>query len=240
MVTYEDRARFELNIWKEKMRKKPSIVEKVSKGTQKKFNEMLPEKYHEIVTGAIKNLTKTVLYGTKFLTKAPLKDLTLEEREKLVLEKANLYKTTATIEGAAAGAGGFVAGLADFPLLLSIKMKFLFEVASIYGYDVNNYAERLYILHIFELAFSSKAHVNKVFHRMEHWDEYLNTLPLTINEFNWKDFQQEYRDYLDMAKLLQMLPIVGAFVGSYVNHKLLKKLSETAINSYRMRILKYD
>jgi phage tail tape-measure protein len=35
-----------------------------------------------------------------------------------------------------------------------------------------------------------------------------------------------------------MLPVVGALVGSYVNNKLLKKLSETAMNSYRMRILK--
>ena len=237
MISYEDKARLELRLWKEQMRKRPSIVEKASKGVQRKFNSVLPEKYHEIITSAIKNLTKGVLYGSKFVTKAPLQNLTLKERELLVTEKTNFYKTTATIEGAATGAGGIVSGLADFPLLLSIKMKFLYDVASCYGYDVNNYTERLYILHIFQLAFSSKAHVNKIFHRMENWNEYINSLPTEINEFDWRDFQQEYRDYLDIAKLLQMLPVVGAFVGSYVNHKLLKKLSETAINSYRMRIL---
>ena len=37
--------------------------------------------------------------------------------------------------------------------------------------------------------------------------------------------------------MLQMLPGVGAFAGIYVNNKLLKKLSETAMNSYRMRYL---
>ena len=94
------------------------------------------------------------------------------------------------------------------------------------------------ILHIFELAFSSKGHVNKIFNRMENWDEYIRTLPADINEFDWRSFQQEYRDYLDIAKLLQMIPVIGAFVGSYVNHKLLNKLSVTAINAYRMRLFK--
>ncbi len=235
-MDYDDRARFELSVWKVEMRKKPSILEKTSKSAQRKVNGIFPEKYHEIITATIRSLTKTVLYGSQFVTKAPLKDLSLKERELLVTEKANFYKTTATIEGAATGAGGFISGLADFPLLLSIKFKFLYDIASIYGYNVDNYTERLYILHIFQLAFSSKAHMNKVFYRMEHWDEYINSLPSDINDFDWRDFQEEYRDYLDIAKLLQMLPLVGAIVGSYVNHKLLKKLSETAINSYRMRL----
>ena len=220
------------------MKKKPSIVEKATKGVQYKFNGFLPEKYHEVITSAIKNLTKVVLFGSKHVTKAPLKNLSLEEREILVIEKSNYYKTTATIEGAATGAGGIMLGLADLPLLMSIKIKFLYDVASIYGYDVDDYFERLYILHIFELAFSSKGHVNKIYNRMENWGEYIRTLPADINEFDWRSFQQEYRDYLDIAKLLQMIPVIGAFVGSYVNHKLLKKLSLTAINCYRMRLLK--
>lgn len=238
MKAYESKARFEMNLWKEKMRKKPSMVEKASKGMQNRFNSIIPEKFHEIVTSAIKNMTKAVLLGSKFTTKPPMKGLTLEERERLLKEKTKVYVTTALIEGAATGAGGFVAGMADFPLLLSIKFKFLYEVASIYGFDVDNYTERLYILHIFQLAFSSKAHMNKIFHRMENWDDYINHLPIHINQFEWREFQQEYRDYLDISKLFQMLPIIGAAVGSYVNQKLMKRLSLTAANAYRMRILK--
>ena len=237
MISYDDRALHELNKWKKLMRKKPSIIEKASKGIQHKFNNMLPDGYHEIVTSAIKNLTKVVLYGSKYITKAPIKNLSLKEREMLVEEKTKLYKTTAIIEGAATGAGGIVLGLTDLPLLLSIKIKFLYDVASIYGFDVNNYKERLYILNIFQLAFSSKSNVNKVFEKMENWQEYSSSLPDDINSFDWRNFQQEYRDYIDLAKFLQMLPGIGAFVGSYVNNKLMKKLSETAIGAYRMRIL---
>lgn len=236
MISYEDRALRELNDWKSIMKKKPSIIEKATKGVQRKFNGLLPDKYHEIITSSIKNLTKAVLYGSQYTTKPPIKNLSLVEREKLVKGKTKFYKTTAVIEGAATGAGGFVLGLTDFPLLLSIKMKYLYDVAIIYGFDVNEYTERLYILHIFQLAFSSKSNVNKVFEKMNNWEEYTLTLPSDINNFDWKSFQQEYRDYIDLAKLLQMVPGIGAFVGSYVNNNLMKKLSETAIQAYRMRI----
>ena len=141
------------------------------------------------------------------------------------------------IEGASTGAGGILIGLTDLPLLLGIKIKLLYELASIYGFDVKDYRERMYILSIFQLAFSSQDHVNKVFAKIENWDEYKNTLSDDINDLDWRSFQQEYRDYIDLAKLLQLVPGIGAFVGAYVNNKLVDKLGEYAMYAYRMRIL---
>jgi len=227
----------ELKKWKKKMRKKSSIVEKASKGIQNKFNGMLPEKYHEIITSAIKNMIKAVLIGSKYVTKEPYINLSLKEREELVAQRTKIYKTTAMIEGAGTGAGGFLLALADLPLLLSIKIKFLYDIASIYGFDVSDYKERIYILYVFQLAFSSKSNVNEVFDRMENFEEYYRTLPRDFNSFDWRGFQQEYRDYIDLAKLLQMVPGIGALVGAYVNTKFIEKLSETAVQAYRMRIL---
>ncbi len=235
-MDYNRKAIKDLNKWKKKMRKKPSIIEKASKGTQNKINDILPEKYHEIMTAVIKNMTKVVLLGSKYTSKKPYTDLSLEEREYLLEEKTKTYRTTAVIEGAGTGAGGILLGLSDFPLLLSIKIKFLYEVSAIYGFDTNDYKERVYILNIFQLAFSSKAHINKVFNNIENWKEYSSTLPEDINEFDWMTFQREYRDYLDMAKLLQLVPVIGAAVGAYVNHKLLNKLSKTAMYAYRTRL----
>jgi hypothetical protein len=237
MISYNDKALRELNDWKRMMKKKPSIIQKATKGVQNKFNSILPDKYHEIITSSIKSLTKAVLYGSKYVTKSPIKGLSLMEREQLVKDKSKFYRTTAIIEGAATGAGGIVLGLTDFPLLLSIKIKFLYDVASIYGFDVNDYKERLYILNIFQLAFSSKSNINRIFEKMEKWDEYSNSLPRDMDNFDWKGFQQEYRDYIDLAKLLQLVPGIGAVVGSYANNNLMKKLSETAMQAYRMRIL---
>lgn len=221
------------------MRKKPSIVNRASKSIQNKINSILPDKYHEILTSAIKNMVKVVLTGSQYITKKSYPPtLSLEERENLVREKIDFYKKTAMLEGAGTGAGGFLMALADFPLLLSIKIKFLYDVAAIYGFDITDYKERLYILKIFQLAFSSQAVVNKIFSEIENWEEYQKTLPSHINLFDWREFQQEYRDYIDLAKLLQIVPGIGAVVGAYTNSKLLNKLGITAMNAYRMRILK--
>lgn len=237
MGFYNETAKKELKKWKKKMKKKPSLVQRTSKGIQKKINGILPEKYHEIVTATIKNMTKAVLFGSKYVTKEPYTNLSLKQREELVAQKTKIYRTTALIEGAGTGAGGIMLGLADLPLLLSIKIKLLYDIAAIYGFDVNDYKERIYILNIFQLAFSSRGNINKVFAKMENHEEYFHTLPDDINSFDWRTFQQEYRDYIDLAKLLQMIPGMGAVVGAYVNSKFINKLSKTAIQAYRMRLI---
>lgn len=237
MQDYEYIKIRELEKWKLKMKKKPSIINKASKETQNKLNSILPEQYHSIITSAIKNMTKVVLFGSKYTTKTPIINISIEERDNLAYEKIRLYKKTAMLEGAGTGAGGILIGLADFPLLLSIKIKLLYEIASIYGFDTNDYKERIYILNIFQLAFSSQNHVNDIFKNMENFDFLKETLSNDINDFDWRKFQQEYRDYIDLAKLLQLVPGIGAFVGAYVNHKLVDKLGEYAIYSYHMRLL---
>ena len=111
----------------------------------------------------------------------------------------------------------------------------LFEIAATYGVDVNDLKERIYILHIFQLTFSSEKRRRELFEIMEKWQEHAATLPENINDLDWRTFQQEYRDYIDLAKLLQLVPGIGAAVGGYVNHRLTEKLGRTAMNAYRLR-----
>jgi len=128
-------------------------------------------------------------------------------------------------------------GLADFPILIGLKLKLLFEIASIYGFNVDDYKERVYLLHIFELAFSSHVHRKRVYLKMADWDSKRKELPEDIHQFDWRSFQQEYRDYIDLAKMAQMVPVIGAPVGAVVNYRLIEKLGLTAMNAYRMRLL---
>ena len=118
---------------------------------------------------------------------------------------------------------------------MGLKIKLLFDIAALYGHDGRDYTERLYLLHVFQLAFSSQHTRNRVYQRLEHWDAYRRTLPPDVADFDWRTFQQEYRDYIDLAKLAQLLPVVGAAVGAVANYRLLAQLGETAINCYRMR-----
>ena len=73
---------------------------------------------------------------------------------------------------------------------------------------------------------------------MVDWEERSKALPEDINQFDWRNFQQEYRDYIDLAKMAQLVPVIGAPVGILANYQLISKLGETAMNAYRMRLLR--
>lgn len=234
-MTYEQKITNELDFWKFKTLQKSSLFNKVTDSVQKKINSYIPDKIHNAITTAIKQMVKAVLFGSTYTTSKPVLDLTLMHREALVKQKIETYKKTGAAEGGITGAGGFLMSLADFPLLLGIKMKMLFDIAAVYGYDVKDYRERLYILHIFQLAFSSKEESRNVYLKMQNWDELVHKLPSNIDEFDWLTFQQQYRDYIDLAKLTQMVPFIGAAVGAVANYKLIEKLGKTAMMSYRMR-----
>lgn len=239
MSDYEKNALKELILWKEKMNKEPSFSSDMTKGLQNKMNNLVPDKVQIIISDSIKNMVKIVLTGSEYTSKVPLTNASLEQREELVRENIEFYRKAATVSGAGTGAAGLIVGLADFPILLSIKIKLLFEIASIYGFDVKNYKERLYILYVFQLAFSSDKRRIEIYKQVSNWNEYVKGLPEDVDSFDWKTFQQEYRDYIDLAKMLQLVPGIGLVVGAYANYKLLNKLGETALNAYRLRVFKY-
>ncbi len=233
MNDYEAKVTEELQKWTRKINKRSSLINRLSKKAQTKVNGLIPEKFHEVMTESIKNMVKATLIGSDFLTKKYQQEMTLLERDELVLKKLDAYRKTAVIEGAGTGAGGILLGFADFPLLLSIEMKFLFEAAAIYGFDTNDYSERLFILHVFLLAFSSDDTRKKTFHIIENWEQEKEQLA----DMDWREFQQEYRDYIDLVKMFQLIPGFGAIVGAYANYNLLDHLGETAMNAYRIRLM---
>ena len=235
--SYEEIAGEALKKWQKKMLRRPSLLNKLSKRIQIKINSWIPEKVHKVITGVIKQMVRGVLFGSKYTTSKPLMNMSLLIRENMVRKKIETYKKTAAVEGGLTGAGGILLGLVDFPVLVGIKIKLLFDIAVLYGFDINDYRERVYLLHIFELAFSSDIHRREVYLEICDWETKSSNLPDDINQFDWRRFQQEYRDYLDIAKMAQLIPVIGAPIGFVVNYRLVKKLGTTAMNAYRMRIL---
>jgi hypothetical protein len=234
--SYEEIAFSELKMWQRKMLQRPSLFNNLSKKIQTKINSWIPEKVHKAITVTIKQMIRGVLFGEKYTTSKPLMNMSLLVRENMVRKKIETYKTTAAVEGGVTGAGGILLGLVDFPVLIGIKIKLLFDIAVLYGFDINDYKERVYLLHIFELAFSSDSHRRDVYLKMIDWENKSRNLPDDINQFDWRNFQQEYRDYLDIAKMAQLIPVIGAPIGFVVNSRLIKKLGTTAMNAYRMRL----
>lgn len=236
-MSYKQHIETEVVEWKRKMTRKPSLMNALSKRVQTKVNSYIPEKVHKAITTAIKQMIRGVLFGADFTTSERPAQGTLMQVEEAVLKRINSYKHAAAAEGGITGAGGILLGLADFPLFLSIKLKMLFDVAALYGYPARDYKERVFLLHIFQLAFSSQQHRRDVFQQMVNWKEQREKLPDDIHQFDWRNFQQEYRDYIDLAKMAQLVPGIGAVVGYVVNYKMTSKLGHYAMNAYRMRLL---
>ncbi|NMM49934.1 EcsC family protein [Marinigracilibium pacificum] len=233
---YISTIELEHQLWKLRMSQSPSLINKATKDLQHKINTLIPDKVHDVITKAIKEITRAVIFGAEYSTFKQRNFATLSDAELFAQKRIDFYASSSAAEGAITGFGGFISGLADFPLWLSLKMKMLFELANSYGYDITDYKERLYILHIFQLTFSSQKNRNKLFEIMKNWEENSETLPADINDFDWKTFQLEYRDFIDLAKLIQLIPGVGAIAGAYVNHKYTKMLGRYAMNAYRMRL----
>lgn len=240
MDNYQKQIRSELSDWQKQMLQQPTLVNRLSKAVQVKINTWIPEKVHQAITTTIKQMVRGVLFGATQTAAKPMAGASFQECESAVLQKIETYRTTAAFEGGITGAGGLLMGFADFPILIGIKLKMLFDLASMYGFDVKDYKERVYLLHIFELAFSSHVHRRKIYLKMVDWDTKSKDLPEDIHQFDWRNFQQEYRDYIDLAKMAQLIPVIGAPVGFVVNSNLIKKLGITAMNAYRMRLLKND
>lgn len=237
---YEELALAEMSAWLAKNHQRPSLVNLITKGTQKTINQIIPEKVHQAFTFAIENMIKGVIFGTKYLTPKPLDSISLQMREEKVRKIIKFYKNTASAEGAITGAGGILMGIADFPAFLTIKIKMLFEIAAAYGKDVKDFRERLFLLYVFKLAFSSQESRNETIKIIEDWDVASMDIPNSVEDFDWRAFQLEYRDYMDLAKLAQLIPIIGAGVGAVANYQLSGKLGITALQCFRVRHFRWD
>jgi hypothetical protein len=81
---------------------------------------------HNTITVIIKKMVEGVLFASGFARactyhgQKPARDRTAPRKN------AEWYRSTAAVEGGAAGFAGIVGSVADFPALLAIKIKFLF------------------------------------------------------------------------------------------------------------------
>jgi len=231
---YESKAFNQAMAWRARLQKPPGVWDQTTRATQDRINGMIPETVHKTVTAVMKRLTQTIMTGSGWIAGQPMSFGNLEEREEAVKRRVLTYKRTASVEGGVAGAGGFVLAAADLPALMAIKLKLLFEICALYGHDSRDPVERLFILRIFQLAFSSARNRPEALAALEA------TLPsndqaVSAGEIDWRQFQLEYRDYIDLAKMAQLLPVIGAPVGAIANWRLTSHLAKTAIQAYRLR-----
>lgn len=227
------RAVAELAAWRARQLRPAGALDRAARKVQDRIIALTPERVHAVVTGVIEQMIRGVMFGSHHTTVTPPQEASAEARETRMRERIGLYRATAATEGGVAGAGGFLLAAADFPALIAIKLKLLFDLAALDGRDTAAFPERLLILLIFRLAFSSPGRRAEALAAVEAW--IAGDRPQSLEEFDWRGFQQEYRDYIDLAKLAQLIPVIGAPVGAVVNYRMTSRLGEAALNVFRMR-----
>jgi len=241
-LSYEEHVQAELNRWIRKLLQRPGLLERTSKVIQTKVNEkIIPEKVHKIITATVKGLVKSIVFGLEYVPNSPiLYGLQLQERDQKAQRLLIKYRKIAAAEGAGTGAGGFTLAVADFPALIAIKMKYLFELAHIYGFSTEDYRERLFLLYVFQLAFSSQEKRPDLYKVINNWETGIGNWPAekeALRQVNWEQFQRDYRDAIDFRKTLQLIPGLGMIIGAWANYGLVDDLGNVGINCYRLRIL---
>jgi hypothetical protein len=161
MNHYENQVSTELQRWQKAMLKKPTILGRLSKKLQQKLNSYIPEKIHNALTTAIKQMIRGVLFGANITTSLPGEERSFEVKEAVIKERIEFYKKTAAAEGGITGAGGILLGLADFPLLIGIKIKLLYDIAALYGYNTSDYRKDCISFIFFNSLFQARKNAGK-------------------------------------------------------------------------------
>lgn len=241
---YEHKVQRELFEWEHKMFKPPGWLEKTSKTMSSKINHMIPAKVHDIITATIRSIVKTALFGAEYTPKRTIQAApVLEFCDQDAREVFAIYQKIAVAEGAGTGAGGIMLSAVDFPALIAIKMKFLFELAHVYGYNTKDFSERIFILTVFQMTYSGHENRAKLLELVKNWHIEKQKWSSEVHHtrtMDWETFQIEYRDSMDFRKLLQMVPGIGAVAGAWANYTILEELREFAMNAYRLRRLHDD
>lgn len=232
---YQRFAYKEMMQWCTKTNKNPGWINTLTSGFQQKFNKFIPAKVHKAIDKTIKEMIQFLMMGTRFIAPAPQQLQHLKLIEDKVAVRISNHKWTATAEGGLTGAGGFLWSLADFPLLLGIKIKLLQDIAAFFGMDGKDPNEKVFLLLVLQVAFSSDKIRKETLHKIIHFEAAKQQWQLHPDDVDWHTLQQQYRDYLDIAKLLQMMPLIGAAVGSWANYRLMKRLGHFALQCYRIR-----
>ena len=237
-VADEGAIRAELEAWRARVLKRPGLWDRASRATQERINRAIPERVHAVVTAGVEAMTRGILTGSEVLKARPPAGGSLAAREAKARALIRTYRNTAGVEGGVAGAGGFVLAAADFPALMAIKVRMLADIVAIYGGDGGwgggAPAERLFLLHIFHLAFAGPQRRPEALQALEGWIA-RGGGGAAPADYDWRRFQQEYRDYIDLAKMAQLIPVVGAPIGAVINWRLVDRLGETAMMACRLR-----
>ena len=182
--------------------------------------------------------------GHALETSTDLTSLRLEDIDRVVGFLDAKYKSLAAAEGAVTGVAGLPGIVVDLPALVMLNLRAIGEYATYYGFDVTVQQERLFAMNVLGLASSPKDAAKQIamaeLVRIAR-DVAMRRTWTALEEHAFVQVIQQIARAvgvrLTKAKLAQVVPVVGAAVGSGFNAYYTARVCDAAYYLYRERFL---
>ncbi|MFD3445310.1 EcsC family protein [Microbacteriaceae bacterium 4G12] len=177
-----------------------------------------------------------------------LRNLTIDQLIYITEHQIAKHRLYSFVQGGATGVGGFLLLSADLPLMVVLNLKAVQLIATTYGYDVNRPYEMMLALKVFHAAILPP-------HLQQYaWQDLLQELEQTEHEsffyvgedaltgtgsiqITLKQLLKTFAIYSLRRKLFQGIPMFGIAIGSTVNYRLTRNVTEFTHRFYQMRYL---
>lgn len=169
-----------------------------------------------------------------------LRDASLEELDPLARSHFTSNMILAAVEGGGTGLGGLVLIAADIPLLFTINLRMIQQIAACYGFVLSGPAYRPLVLSVFNVAAtggresksSAVREVSVAAAAFANELEYKGRVRGSFKDQN-RHVPREIVKNLLGRKLAQAIPIAGAAVGAGVNYWFTQETANAAYMLFR-------
>lgn len=210
---------------------------------QKKIGTLLDELSQYIQTGGryLSSVSKVPNYypNLDVLTLEDVTTLPIVTMDNAAEKITDNRKKLATFQGASTGVGGLFTLTIDIPLLLSLQLKTLQDIAICYGYDPSDKEERLFVVKCLQFISSDivgKQAILAQLSQFDHPDDASKREVLSELQ-GWREVVFSFRDQFGWKKLFQMIPIAGLVFGAFINRSAVNDIAEAGRMLYRKRRL---
>lgn len=177
-----------------------------------------------------------------------LRTLSIDQLIYIAEHQVARHRVYSFLQGGATGAGGFLLLSADLPLMLTLNLKAVQLIATTYGYDVNKPYEMMLALKVFHAAILPARLQRYAWHGLLDEMNEAGDMPffyagedkivgMESVQAILKQTIKTYIIYMLRRKLVQGIPLLGIAVGSTVNYRLTRTVTEFTHRFYQMRYL---
>ncbi|MDM5156806.1 EcsC family protein [Bacillus sp. DX1.1] len=177
-----------------------------------------------------------------------MKSLSIDQLAYIAEQQTARHRLYSFVQGGVAGVGGLLLLTADFPVMIGLNVKAVQLIATSFGHDVNKPYEMMLALKVFHASLLPARLQQYAWYNLlqeleqeeaapffyEGDEEVLNPASVQVV---LKQIMKTFSIYALRRKLFQGIPVLGMAIGSTVNYRLTRNVTEFANRFYQVRYI---